>query len=607
MSDGVRASSMAQSGTKSARAVAKASWRLYEADQAAGPVSQDLCVGIAASFTANGIVQFLGAHLLSFGFRPKIAIGPYNQLLQVCFEPKAHFGDSCNAVALLWRIEDLMGEDCIAFLNGDGSALTRALGKVASLVSAISGLRSTFTGTIVVGVPSFPHGMPTGLTSLDNPTMLGAFHRMIVGKFTENIASMEGIRFIDLDAIQRQVGYDQSFDPRQWYLYRQPYTDVYLYEVGILLGRIMAADRRSSKKCVVVDCDNTLWGGILGEDGLGGIEIGDEFPGSAYRDFQKLLLNWRQKGIFLAVASKNNEADVREVFDRHDAMVLKREHFSAWQVNWLPKAENIPLIAKALNIGVDSLVFIDDSPMEIAYMREAQPDVTSILLPEDPADIVSTLQRLTLFDRLDVTQEDRQRADMMRAERSREALSVKMSKGEFLRAIELRFDLFLVQGEDLGRVSQLINKTNQFNLTTRRYTPDEVRAMMDSSNHRVYGLSVADKFGEYGLTGVVIVEISANRKVWTIDTLLLSCRVLGRGVEASLLAALVSDAKADGIVELGASFILTKKNVLASTFLPDHGFKLDGDHRHLAVADAPVLSGFVKRIKGMQSDASRVV
>ena len=599
MSDGGQASFMAQSEAKSARAAAKASWRLYEADQAASPASQDLCVGIAASFTAHGIVQFLGAHLLSFGFKPKIAIGPYNQLLQVCVEPKAHFGDNCNAVALLWRIEDLMGEDCIAFLNGDGSALTDALDKVVSLMSAISELRSVFTGTIVVGVPSFPHGMPTGPISLDNPTMLGAFHRMIVGKFTEGIASIGGIRFIDLDAIQRQVGYDQSFDSRQWYLYRQPYTDAYLYEVGILLGRIMGADRRSSKKCVVVDCDNTLWGGILGEDGLGGVEIGDEFPGSAYRDFQKLLLNWRQKGIFLAIASKNNEADVWEVFDRHDAMVLKREHLSAWQVNWLPKAENIPLIAKALNIGVGSLVFIDDSPMEIAYMREAQPDVTSILLPEEPADIISIFQRLTLFDRLDVTQEDRQRADMMRAERSREAFSVKMSKGEFLRAIELRFDLFLVQSESLGRVSQLINKTNQFNLTTRRYTPDEVRAMMDSSNHRVYGLSVADKFGEYGLTGVVIVEISANRKVWTIDTLLLSCRVLGRGVETSLLAALVSDAKVDGIVELQASFIPTKKNVLASTFLPDHGFKLEGDHWRVAVADAPILPGFVKRIHGM--------
>jgi FkbH-like protein len=307
--------------------------------------------------------------------------------------------------------------------------------------------------------------------------------------------------------------------------------------------------------------------------------------------------------VFLAIASKNNEADVWEVFDRHDAMALKREHLSAWQINWLPKAENIALIAKALNIGVDSLVYIDDSPMEVAYMQGAQPEVTSVLLPEDPADIVPTLQRLFLFDRLDVTQEDRERADMMRAERGREALGAKMSKDEFLRALGLRFELFRARPEDLGRITQLINKTNQFNLTTRRRTLDEVRALAGSPDHRIYGLRVADRFGEYGLTGVVVIEVSADRAVWTIDTLLLSCRVLGRGVEEALLSGLAADARAGGAAEFVASFIPSKKNVLAATFLPDHGFRAEGEIWRMPVCDAPSLPAFVERLDAGQGAA----
>jgi FkbH-like protein len=573
---------------------AKKLWRdhLAHADKTTPAVR----VGVAASFTADTLAPFVGAALLANDTAAQFKLGPYNQLFQICLNPEAGLGGACDVILLLWRLEDLMLDEIAGFLGGDGAALSRANDKLGSLVGAIRQLRSNFSGMIVVSVPPYPTGVATGLLSLDNAGGLGGFHRALTGQFVDEIGRIEGVRLVDLDAVQRQVGLAASFDPRKWYLYRQPFSDAFLYTAGRQLGRIILAARRAAKKCVVLDADNTLWGGIIGEDGIDGIQIGDEFPGSAYRDFQKLVLSWRQQGVFVAVASKNNEADVWEVFDKHSGMVLRREHLSAWQINWLPKAEGIPAIARALNIGTDSLVFIDDNPMEIAYMRDARPEVTSILLPTEPADIVSAMQALTLFDQLEVTDEDRKRADMMRAERDRETLGAQISHTDFLQALDLKVDLFRAQTEDLGRITQLINKTNQFNLTTIRRTLDEVREMANSDDFRLYGLRVTDKFGEYGLTGVIITRISPNRRLWTLDTLLLSCRVLGRGVETALIGALADDARAEGAVEFAASFIPTAKNALSASFLPDQGFRSVGDQKwHLDLADAPTIPAHIER------------
>ncbi len=531
------------------------------------------------------------------GLAPEIAVAPFNQLFQTCHDPQTAFGETCDAIVLLWRLEDLMEEEIAAGIEGDKNALARAGEKIAALAAAIGALRGGFPGTIVVGVPPLPTGIPTGLLSLDNAEGLGGFHRATVAKFIELVRPLELIRLVDLDAVQRQVGFAASFDARQWYLYRQPFSDAWLFEAGVLLGRILVASRIAAKKCIVLDCDNTLWGGIVGEDGLDGIAIGEEFPGSAFRDFQKLLLKWRGQGVLLAIASKNNEADVWEVFERHDGMVLRKEHISAWQIGWGPKAESIPLIAQSLNIGTDSLVFIDDSAMEIAYMRGARPEVVCIQVPAEPEEIVTGLQNLPWFDRLDISEEDRNRANMMRVEQAREALGNQLGHEDFLRALALRLDFFRAGPEDLGRIAQLINKTNQFNLTTIRRSLDELRTLANSPDHRVFGLRVADKFGEYGLTGALIVEIAPDRGIWTVDTLLLSCRVLGRGVETGLLAALADDARAAGAAEIVASFIPTAKNKLAASFLPDHGFEpIDAEHWRLSLSDAPAVPVHIERL-----------
>jgi FkbH-like protein len=606
MSDAAASGATLPSGALTAR-TARRLWRDHEerAGAGGGDGAVGLRIGIAASFTANTLVQFLGAHLLREGITPQFSVGPYNQLFQTCTDPAAAFGGPCDVIVMLWRLEDLMPDEIDRAADGDQAANTRAVGKVAQLAAAIRHLRTTFSGTLIVGVPPLPAGVSTAALAVDNGAGLPAFHRAMASRFTDLMKTVEGVSLFELDAVLHAVGLNAAWDARQWYLYRLPFSDTFMFETGVVLGRVIVASRRAAKKCVVLDCDNTLWGGIIGEDGIDGIAIGEEFPGSAFRDFHKLLLHWRSRGVLLAVASKNNEADVFEVFDRHTGMALRREDISSWQVNWRPKSENIALIAKSLNIGTDSLVFIDDNPMEIEYMRSAHPEVTSILLPPEPADIVTTLQKLAVLDRIDISDEDRKRADMMREEQGREAFASQVSHDEFLQALALRLDLFAAQPEDLGRITQLVNKTNQFNLTTKRRTLDEMRALAHSPDHRIYGLRVSDKFGEYGLTGAVIIEIPLDdRRIWDIDTLLLSCRVLGRGVETGLVAALAGDARAAGAVEFTATFLPTKKNALAATFLPDHGFTSIGDTRwRLPLADAADVPAHIERVTPQRAAA----
>jgi FkbH-like protein len=586
-------------GSSAARAARmKATWRRYSERVACHEVEPSLRIGISASFTANSLIPFIGAHLTEAGLKPAIELAPYNQIFQTCLDYKSHFGAGCDVLILLYRLEDIVLEEIMSFLHGDAEAFRRASSKIDTLVSALTSLRDSFAGTVIVNVPPFPATLPVHTLSLENPHGLGTLHRSLATQFLDKVRGIKGVRLFDLDAVQRECGLAGSFDSRQWYLYRQPFTDQFLLEAGTLLGRMVVTTRQPPRKCVVLDCDNTLWGGVVGEDGVAGIELGDEFPGTAYRDFQRLLLYLRQQGVFLAIASKNNEADVWEVFEKHSGMLLKREHISAWQINWSPKSENIPKIAKALNIGLDSLVFIDDNPMEIDHMRSAQPEVHSVLLPEDPADILLHIRSMTHFDRFEVTQEDRQRADMIRAEQVRETLSSSLTKEDFRRSLELRLDFFSAQPEDLDRITQLINKTNQFNLTTIRRTLDEVRHLAKSPHHRIFGLRVSDKFGDYGLTGVIITEISSDHAYWTIDTLLLSCRVLGRGVETSLLAALADEARADRATEMKAAFIPTAKNAAALSFLPDHGFQNVNDNQwRIALSDVPEICSSVTLVR----------
>ena len=302
--------------------------------------------------------------------------------------------------------------------------------------------------------------------------------------------------------------------------------------------------------------------------------IGQDFPGSAFREFQRQIAALKQSGVFIAINSKNNAQDVWEIFDARPEMVLKKADFSAACINWTPKSENLKTIARELNIGLDSLVFIDDSSFEVAEVRAQAPEVTVLQAPEDPADLPEILKRHAhLFDRLDLTEEDGKRVAMAGQETARKEHAKDLTEEEFLASLELSVAIFHPVEKDLARVTQLINKTNQFNLTTKRYTEDAVGELWRSGSAQIYCMTVGDRFGDYGLVGVAIVTREAQTAAF--DTLLMSCRVLGRGIETAFISVIVDDQAARGAKEARGTYRPTAKNMMVRDLYARHGFAPD--------------------------------
>jgi FkbH-like protein len=532
---------------------------------------------VAATFTAEPLVPYLGVkYTADDAAIPVITIAPYDQIFQVCLNWKVMFANRVpTAIIIMWRIDDYLRSEFQDFLRGKPEGLDRALDKIEELRAAVVTLRQSFSGTIVVSIPPFPHGADHDIRAARTASTAGLFHRRIVEQWVTSMDDIVGVSLLDLDSSQRIVGVEKSYDPRKWYLYRQPYTEEFWHEVADDLCRTLKRQRVAAKKCLVVDCDNTLWGGIIGEDGLEGIALGEDFPGSAFRDFQQQLLTLRSKGVMLAICSKNNEADVWDVFDRHDGMILKREHFVAHRINWTDKPTNIESIAGELNIGMDSMVFVDDSPIEIERVRNSLPMVTCFQVPTDIARFPSSFNSFRLFDRERISEEDRTRSDMMLQERARKTVETSLSPEEFTKALNLQVDIFVIKAEHFTRVTQLINKTNQFNLTTLRKTAGEVSALSDTPGASVLAWRVKDRFGDYGLVGVVILQ-GAGESI-ELETFLMSCRVLGRGVESAVFAAIADFARLRGATKVRGRYIPTQKNALVADLYRNHGFRPIGD------------------------------
>jgi FkbH-like protein len=377
--------------------------------------------------------------------------------------------------------------------------------------------------------------------------------------------------FIDTDLCLRRLGADRFYDSRTWQLARAPYSREACHDLAAEQVRLIRALCGKARKCLVLDCDNVLWGGVIGEDGLDGIKLGQSHPGSCYRDFQRRALALSQRGVILALVSKNNEADVWEVFDKHPDMVLKREHISAWRIDWANKADNLRALAAQLNIGLDSLVFIDDSPFEVELVRAELPMVAVLAASvEAPAGNVDLLARCSLFDTVSLSEEDRRRGALYRADSERVSSRTAFADLDaYLRSLEMRLDIAQAQPFDIPRLSQLTQRTNQFNLTTRRYSEDDIRALAATAT--IFSLSVADRFGDMGLVGCAILKLEENCDA-LLDTLLMSCRVLGRRVEDAFLAVLAEQARAAGAKRLIGAYRPTAKNGQVANFYADRGF-----------------------------------
>ena len=321
------------------------------------------------------------------------------------------------------------------------------------------------------------------------------------------------------------------------------------------------------KKCLVLDLDNTLWGGVLGEDGIDGIQLGGDYPGKAFSYWQRSLLELARNGLILAICSKNNEADVLEAWEKNPAMVLKREHFSAIRINWRDKATNMRELADELNISLDSMVFLDDSPAERELVRQLLPQVEVPDFPVKPYELMPFFKCLVekYFRIYTITNEDRSKAEQYRANARRNAEQARFIDLEsYLYSLDIQLDIMLADEHNLPRISQMTQKTNQFNLTTRRYTEADVRQLIDAG-WRVYCMSASDRFGDNGITGTIFVE-PVNDTTVNIDTLLLSCRILGKGIEEAFVKTVFNLLRLDGYRKVTADYLPTAKNGQTADF-----------------------------------------
>lgn len=330
------------------------------------------------------------------------------------------------------------------------------------------------------------------------------------------------------------------------------------------------------KKCLVLDLDNTLWGGVLGEDGIDGIKVGGDYPGKAYLYFQEALLELEKTGIILTVCSKNNEQDVLDVWEKNPFLVLRKEHFSAYRINWKDKASNIRELAAELNIGLDSFVFVDDNPTERELIKQVLPMVSVPEFPKQAYELPQFFEELVCnyFLVYSVTDEDRNKTEQYKANALRTHAQNSFSDfGQFLYSLEMCLTIEKANEFNLPRIAQMTQKTNQFNLTTRRYTDADIRQKMHEGA-KVWCVSVADKFGDSGITGCLIVEKG------TIDTFLLSCRVLGKGIEKAFLYMILNELYEAGEKCIEAAYLPTAKNMQVSEFYDRCGFilqKTDAD------------------------------
>jgi FkbH-like protein len=376
----------------------------------------------------------------------------------------------------------------------------------------------------------------------------------------------------DLDHLAASHGRWTWGDERYFHLAKIPCAPECQVDYAHSLASLLVAQQGGSKKCLVLDLDNTLWGGVIGDDGLEGIRLGQgDAEGEAFVAFQQYAKSLRARGVLLAVCSKNEAHIAKEAFDKHPGMALQYDDISCFVANWTDKATNLRTIAERLNIGLNSLVFVDDNPAERALVRQLAPEVAVPELTTDPADYIRCVEQHRYFQTVSISPEDFQRAEYYRANAAREMAEQQAGGlGDFLGSLAMVADVAPIDGLSLERSTQLINKSNQFNLTTRRYTAAEILGLTQDASWITLTVSLKDRFGDNGLISVLLARVDG--KVAEIDTWLMSCRVLKRGVEQMLLNELVDAASQRGVDRIRGSYLPTPKNGLVSRHYPDLGF-----------------------------------
>jgi FkbH-like protein len=543
------------------------SLRAARAARLEAPLSH-FTLGVVSNATTDFIIPALAATGVRHGFAMEVAAAPFGMTLQAALSSDSSVvRANPDAILLALDYRAFFSEFALDDKDAEGAV---AAG-IAYLRQLIDAFRSATRAAILVQTIAAPPERLFG--SFDRrqpgtPSWLAArFNDRLVNEVVE-----PGVSIFDVEALAAQVGLTSWYDLNQYLTARLPFAAEHVPLYGEHVLRLITAIRGRSRKVLALDLDNMLWGGVIGDDGIDRIRLGQGDPrGEAFLEVQRAARALKQRGILLAVCSKNDESVALKAIREHPEMLLRESDFSAFAINWADKASNLEVLAKRLSLGLDAFVFFDDNPVERSQVRQALPQVLVPELPTDPAGYARVLMSAGLFEAVTFSEEDRGRVEQYAANRRRESLlGQSRDLSAFLRSLGMQAT-FTTNG-DVGwsRFAQLINKSNQFNLTTRRYTESALQVLIADPSILTLQVRLTDKFGDNGMICAAIAVPEGDN--WLLDTWVMSCRVIGRSVERAVLNRIVAEARARGIRRLIGLYRPTERNGMVKDHYAKLGF-----------------------------------
>ena len=537
-----------------------------------------LQIALLGSFTLNGFEETIRVKCNQQKIECRTYVSDYNQYNQDILKKDSKFYQfKPELTFLILDVRHILGE---LYFHPYSTPVLERKELVATKVNEITNLIKTIikysNSRVILTDLQVPTYSPYGISEQNEEFGVKQIVREINTKIRSENKDESLLSILDFNEFIQKYGEENIFSYKQFFSGDMKISIEYIPKFVDEMMRFVNAVVGITKKCIVLDLDNTLWGGIIGEDGFDNIKLGDDPIGRSFVEFQKRLLALNQRGIILAINSKNNFDDAMKVINEHPNMILREDNFGCIKINWDDKVTNLYEIASELNIGLDSFVFFDDDPINREFVKNQLNQVIVVDLPSDSAKFAHVLTEMNVFESLMITEEDAKRKDMYLGQRKRVEFENKIGDfNKFLKQMNIQVLIKKADSFSIPRISQLTLKTNQFNLTTKRYQQDQISSFSDDKNKIVESAQVSDKFGDNGITGVYIVEKKDTE--WIIDTFLLSCRIIGRGVEDIMLSQLIERARKENGKKIKGNFIPTIKNKPAENFYKEFGFKEEGD------------------------------
>ena len=557
-------------------------------------IKDKVSINIISSFNH---ANFIGLLENNNDFKWQINDSNYNQIFQILSDRKLNIWKKKSDISLIWSTPESISPEFKKLLNHE-KANKNIIKK--DIDFFFNCLRTVKKNSDIILIPNWILREPNESSiALSFSKKLGIeYHLSYMNYYLSELMNKEK-NFYLLNSTKwlTNCGSEATYNSKLWYLMKSPFSNEFYNEAILDVVSIFKTVKGLSKKLLVLDLDNTLWGGIVGDVGWKNLRIGGhDYLGEAFKDFQYKIKSLKNYGILLALCSKNNESTALEAIEKHPEMVLKLDDFVSYKINWNNKAKNILDITKELNIGLQSVVFLDDTPYERAYVKESLPEVTVPNLPLDPVNYSSFLSKLRYFDTSFISKEDKKRADLYKSEFKREKIKQNLkSDSQWLKTLELKVTVENAKSENLPRTHQLLNKTNQMNLTTRRLSEKELNSWKNKSSNKLWTIRAKDKFGDYGIIGIV--SISIKNKSAKLEDFILSCRVVGRNIEKVMIEFVKDYCQKAKIDKIKGKYLKTKKNALLFEYFKKldlidknkHSFEIIPDHKKFDLSNINII------------------